>query len=80
MAAYRDQPQPVIGDLRLVVALPLLPGQQRPHRFGPLLRAPGIADQVAGAVAADGHQPGTGPVRYPLQRPPVQRDQERLLH
>jgi hypothetical protein len=79
MAAHRDQPQPVIGDFRCIVALPLLPGQQRPHRFRPLLRAAGIADQVAGAVAADRHQPGTGPVRYPLQRPPVQRDQERLL-
>ena len=67
MAAHRDQPQPVIGDFRYIVALPLL-------------RAPAIADQVAGPVAADGHQPGAGPVRYPLQRPPVQRDQERLLH
>ena len=28
MAAYRDQPQPVIGDFRCVLALPLLPGQQ----------------------------------------------------
>jgi len=30
----------------------MLAGQQRPHRFGPLLRPPGIADQVAGAVTA----------------------------
>jgi len=80
MAAHRDQPQPVIGDLRCILALPLLAGQQRPDRFRPLLRPAGIADQVAGAVPADGHQPGAGPVRYPLQRPPVQRDQERLLH
>ncbi len=52
----------------------------RPADLGELLPVAGApAQQVDGAVLGRRHQPGAGVVRHPVRRPPLQRDDQRVL-
>lgn len=86
MTASEDQPQPVVWDIAVLAggcqiarAVGMATRQQR-SRLVQLGRLGGAAAQpVQGAVAGDGCQPRTRPLRYAIARPALHRLCKRIL-